>query len=305
MQMEKLWSLQFSIFVMVAVGFLIRKIRIVGKEAEHVITDLVLYVVLPCNIFTSFLGEHAGIGAADYLAVLLISIGIQLLSLLYGKFAFPKESADRRCNLAYAMICSNAGFLGNAITEGVFGAVGLMLTSIYLIPQRIMMWSEGLAFYSGVSDKKTTVKKVVTHPCVIACFLGLAVMVCAIPIPALILTPIQSIGRCNTPLTMMMVGMLLSDIDIKHMVDKTIACFTVHRLVLMPLIVYLVCLLLPVSKYVMGVSVLLAAMPAGATTSMMAAKYDRDPQFATKMVVFTTLCSIPAILLWSMLLSLA
>ena len=83
-----------------------------------------------------------------------MSIGIQLRPLVYGKLAFRKENADRRCSLGYAMICSNAGFLGNAITEGVFGATGLMLTSIYLIPQRIMMWSEGLAIYSGVSDKK-------------------------------------------------------------------------------------------------------------------------------------------------------
>ena len=70
------------------------------------------------------------------------------------------------------MICSNAGFLGSPIAEGVFGAPGLMLASLYLIPQRIMMWSEGLAIYSGVSDKKSTIKKVVTHPCVIACVLG-------------------------------------------------------------------------------------------------------------------------------------
>ena len=56
--MEKLWSLEFNIFAMMAVGYLIRKIRIVGKEAERVITDLVLYVVLPCNIFNSFMGSH-------------------------------------------------------------------------------------------------------------------------------------------------------------------------------------------------------------------------------------------------------
>lgn len=301
--MDTLWTLEFSIFAMMAVGFLVRKTGAVGKEAEGAVTDLVLCVVLPCNIFHSFLGEHAGIGAADYLAVLLISIGIQLLSLVYGKFAFPRENADRRCNLAYAMICSNAGFLGNAITEGIFGPVGLMLTSIYLIPQRVMMWSEGLAIYSGVSDKRATLKKVVTHPCVIACFLGLAAMAWNIPIPALIETPIQSIGRCNTPLTMLLIGMILSEIDLKHMVDKTIARFTVHRLVLMPLIVYLICLLLPVSKTVTGVSVLLAAMPAGATTGMLSTKYGRDPQFATKLVVFTTLCAIPAIFLWSLLLA--
>jgi len=300
--MDKLWPLEFNIFVMMAVGFLIRKIKVLGKEAERVITDLVLYVVLPCNILNSFLGNENGIAAGDYLAVLLISIGIQLLSLVYGKFAFPRESADHRCNLSYAMICSNAGFLGNAVTEGVFGAAGLMLTSIYLIPQRVMMWSEGLAIYSGVSDKRATLKKVVTHPCVVACVLGLLAMGLKLSVPALLRTPIQSIGRCNTPLTMMMIGMILSEIDLKHLVDQTILRFTLHRLVLMPLIVYLACLALPVSKTVTGVSVLLAAMPAGATTTMLSAKYGRDPEFATKLVVFTTLCSVPAIFLWSLVL---
>jgi len=298
---EKLWTLEFNLFVMVAVGFLIRRLRVVGKEAERVLTDLVLYVVLPCNIFNSFLGT-SGTGARDYIAVLLISIGIQLLSLVYGKFAFPRQSADRRCNLSYGMICSNAGFLGNAITEGVFGPAGLVLTSIYLVPQRMMMWSEGLAVYSGISDRRATMRKVITHPCVVACLLGLLVMGLGIPVPGLVQSPIQSIGRCNTPLTMMMIGMILSEIDLKHLVDGTILRFTLHRLVLMPLIVYLACLLLPVSKTVTGVSVLLAAMPAGATTAMLAAKYNRDPQFATKLVIFTTLCSIPAIFLWSLVL---
>ncbi len=300
--MERLWTLEWNIFVMMGVGFLIRKIRLVGKEAEGMLTNLVLYVVLPCSIFHSFLGDHAGVGAEDYLAILLVSAGIQLLALLYAKFAFQKEKADRRCNLGYAMICSNAGFLGNPIAEGVFGANGLMLTSIYLIPQRIMMWSEGLAIYSGVSDRKKTIGKVLTHPCVIACFLGLIVMAAGITVPEFFLAPIQTIGRCNTPLSMMVIGMILSGIDLTHMVDRTILRFTLDRLVLMPLIVWLVCLILPVSATVRGVATLLAAMPAGATTSMLAAKYERDPEFATKLVVFTTLCSIPAIFIWSMIL---
>ena len=101
---------------------------------------------------------------------------------------------------------------------------------------------------------------------------------------------------------MMMIGMILSEIDLKHLTDRTVLWFTVHRLVLMPLVVYLFCLLLSIDKTVTGVCVLLAAMPAGATTSMLSAKYGRDPQFATKLVVFTTLCSIPAIFLWSVVL---
>ncbi|MBR1586444.1 MAG: AEC family transporter, partial [Clostridia bacterium] len=241
--------------------------------------------------------------AGEFLSVLLVSVGIQLISLVYARFAFPAESESRRCSLGYAMICSNAGFLGSPVAEEVFGPVGLMLASLYLIPQRIMMWSEGLAIYSGVSDQKATVKKVLTHPCVAACILGLIVMLTRAEIPALLLSPVQIIAQCNTPLSMMVIGMILSEIDLKTLVNKTIVRFTVHRLVLMPLIVYGACLILGVSKMVTGVSTLLAAMPAGATTSILAAKYERDSQFAIKMVIFTTLCSIPAILIWSMILT--
>ena len=177
-----------------------------------------------------------------------------------------------------------------------------MLASVYLIPQRIMMWSEGIAIFSGVSDKKATLKKVVTHPCVLACFIGFILMVGQIKLPAVILTSVQTLGRCNTALSMMVIGMILADIDVKTILDKTVIRYTIHRLVIIPIMVYLVCRLLPVSRLVCGVSVLLAAMPAGATTSMLAAKYDRDPEFATKLVVFSTLCSIPAIMIWSSVL---
>lgn len=300
--MEKLWALEANIFSIVAVGFVIRKLKAVPKEAERVITDLVLNVILPCNIFVSFLGNHSGVGLADYIAIFLVSIGIQMLSLLYSKFAFPKQNEDRRCSLSYAMICSNAGFLGNPVAEGVFGPIGLMLTSIYLIPQRIMMWSEGLAIYSSTTDLKSSIKKVLVHPCVIACLLGILAMTFSIRLPSIVLDTVQSIGRCNTPLTMLMIGMLLSEIDLRALADKTILWFTLHRLVLMPLTVYVVCSLLGLNHAVTGVSTILAAMPAGATTTMLAAKYDRDPKFAARLVIFTTLCSIPAILVWSMIL---
>lgn len=127
-------------------------------------------------------------------------------------------------------------------------------------------------------------------------------MVGQIKLPDVILTPIQTLGRCNTALSMMVIGMILADIDVKTILDKTVIRYTIHRLVIIPIMVYLVCRLLPVSRLVCGVSVLLAAMPAGATTSMLAAKYDRDPEFATKLVVFSTLCSIPAIMIWSSVL---
>ena len=67
--------------------------------------------------------------------------------------------------------------LGIQSRRGIYGVEGLVLASVYLIPQRIMMWSSGLAVFSGTSDKKKTLKKVMTHPCILACVLGIILMV--------------------------------------------------------------------------------------------------------------------------------
>ncbi len=295
--------LQATIFGIMAVGLLLRRLGIVGPQARKDLTAVVLNVILPCNIITSFMTEVSSGLIRDCIQVFLISVVIQLAALLYGKILARGESEARAMNIRYGIICSNAGFLGNPVAEGVFGPVGLMLASIYLIPQRIMMWSEGLAIYSGTANKKETVRKVLTHPCVIACFIGILLMLTGYEPPAIILTPVRTIGRCNTAMSMLVIGLILAEIDLKDMIDRSVIRYTIHRLVIIPLAILLILKLLPVSPLVRGLSVLLAAMPAGATTSMLASKYERDPQFAVKLVVFSTLCSIPAIILWSFLVA--
>ncbi len=177
-----------------------------------------------------------------------------------------------------------------------------MLASIYLIPQRFMMWSVGLSAYTGDSGKIRAFKKVITHPCVVACLIGLIIMVFRIPLPDLVLSPIQIMAKCNTAMSMLVVGMILSKIDVHDILNRIVVIYTLHRLIIMPLIIYLICSALPVSRIVTDVSVILAAMPAGATTSILAIKYNKEPEFAANMVFFSTLCSIPAIMVWTLIL---
>ena len=301
--MQELLSLEFSIFSMMAVGFILKMLNIVGEGAEKTVSGIVISVVLPCNIVLSFMVDMTDNMISDCLWVIALSTLIQIIAVIYSKIAFRNCGKDEYCNLYFAMICSNASFLGNPISEGVFGSYGLMIASIYLIPQRFMMWSAGLAAYSGMSDKAMAFKKIITHPCVIACVTGFVCMIFRISFPDFILSPVQLLGRCNTALSMMAVGMVLCKIDLRSVINKTVVAYTIHRLVIMPLIIYVICLFLPVGKTVSGVSVLLAAMPAGATTGMLAVKYERKPEFAANLIFFSTVCSVPAIIVWSVILT--
>ena len=120
--------------------------------------------------------------------------------------------------------------------------------------------------------------------------------------PVFLTEGITSISNCNTALSMMVIGMILADADPRTLVDKDILLYTLLRLVLIPFVVWLPCELLKADALVKGVSVLLAAMPAGATTTILAAKYDGDAEFAVKLVVFSTIISLFTTPVWSGLL---
>jgi predicted permease len=141
--------LQFIIFSLIGIGFVTRKKGIVSREGQKSITDLVINVVLPCNIVTSFVQELPDSALRDCVMIFLISVGMEIMCMLYARIAYRNVEANRQKCLTYGILVSNAGFLGNPVAEGVYGPMGLMLASVYLIPVRVIMWFKGIAIFSG------------------------------------------------------------------------------------------------------------------------------------------------------------
>ncbi|HHV12689.1 MAG TPA: AEC family transporter [Clostridiales bacterium] len=300
--MQQLVNLQFTMFTMIAAGVILKKVGIIGEEGKNNLTDLVIFLILPSNIIRSFMVEFSMKILCTFAGVLSISILIQVVCSLLGHILYNKMEPSKKKCLRYGTICSNAGFLGNPVAEGVFGTMGLTLASIYLIPQRIVMWSAGISVFTESPSKKALVKKVLTHPCIIACMVGILLLVSQLQLPGFLTETITALSSCNTALSMMVIGLILADINVKSMLDKRVLYYTLIRLVLIPVLVYIPCELLRVDPLVTGVCVLLAAMPAGATTSILASKYNGDAEFATNMVIVSTLASLVTTPVWSAIL---
>ena len=302
MEIGTILTLQGMLFLLVAAGVILARIKILPQEGTKILTDLVIYLFLPCNIIHSFQMKFSLNILRGFLIIFTISMLIQGGCLLLSKVLYQKQPLARRKVLQYATVCSNAGFMGNPIAEGVFGAQGLMYASIFLIPQRIVMWSAGVSYFTGEQDRKKTMIKVLTHPCIIAVYIGLLLMISQITLPAFINNTITSIGGCTTAMSMILIGTILEKVNIKEMLSKTILYYSIIRLVLIPLLVYIGCMFFHVEPLLRGVAVLLAGMPAGSTTAILSTKYNGDYIFATKCVVFTTLMSMITIPIWCMVI---
>ena len=302
MDMSSLLNLQGEMFLLLVTGAVLKKKKILPSEAKGILTDLIIYLILPCNIINSFRVEFNKDILMGFLVILTVAALSQVLCLLLSRVLYNKEEPRRKKVFQYATLVSNAGFMGNPIAEGVFGPQGLMYASIYLLPMRVVMWSAGIACFTESESRKTVIKKVLTHPCIVAVYIGLVLMIGQVPLPAVLGDTIKMIGSGTTMLSMLLIGTIFADIRLRDMVRLPVVRFTIIRLVMSPAIVYAGCRLCHVDQLITGVSVLLAAMPAGSTTAILAAKYDGDYVFATKCVVFSTLMTMVSVPLWCMLL---
>lgn len=302
MKIDGLFDLQVMMLLLMAVGVILRKLNIMTEGGKAMLTDLVIDLILPCNIIEAFMIPMDRSVLKAGIEILVISVLIQILCTVISGVFYRNIPKRKKMVLQYATVCSNAGFLGNPVAEGLFGSIGLLYASIYLIPQRIVMWSAGVSYFTECPSRREVVKKVLRHPCIVAVYIGLFLMVTQLQLPGFLTSAIENIGGCTTAVTMILIGTILLDADLRHIVTKTTAAYSMIRLAVIPAVVFAGCIAADIDPVVSGVAVILAAMPAGTTTAILAMKYHGDEEFATQCVVLTTVLSVAAIPAWSLLI---
>lgn len=178
---------QMSVMLfLILIGMFARKREIVTEEGKKTLSNLVINIILPFNIVHAYMIKLPDNFFILFFEVLAVTILNQVIAMLITRFLYNRIERRERSIYQYATICSNAGFMGNALAESIFGELGLLYASIFLIPQRIMMWTAGISFFQQDVDKKEAYKKVLLHPCMIATYLGLVIMIfhISLPVPA-------------------------------------------------------------------------------------------------------------------------
>ena len=300
--MSNLFHLQITIFCLMFSGYLLTKTKVLSSDARKPLSNLLINFILPCNIISSFMMEFNHKILIDCLSIFIVSVCLQTFVVLASKYFYPNTDSGKMSVLRYGTIVSNAGFMGSPIAQGLYGSQGLLYASIYLIPLRAVMWSFGVTCFTGMKGKGV-LKKIVTHPCIVAVLLGMILMITQIPLPKGIEQTIRYAGNANTALSMIVIGNILAEVKASEILDKKACWFCVVRLALIPLLVLFSCKIANVDELVKQLSVVLASMPAAATTAILAAKYDGDAPFAAKIIFLSTLLSMISVPLLCILMN--
>lgn len=289
----KMFQLQMMLFLLMAVGVLFRKRNIISESGRKTLSNLTVNLILPCNIIESFLGEWnvSGNLLHNCLIALGISFGIQLAALYLSALFFSPVSSEKKNIFRYGLIVSNSSFIGIPVVGELYGNLGVLYTSFFQIPIRIMMWTAGLSLFTNV-DKKESFQKLIKHPCIIAIVIGAFLMIASVPLPSFLGNTIAGLSKCTTPLSMITVGAMFANSKWSDFLDPSILYYCLIRLIVFPAIVFGAVRLLGIDLVLGNVAVLLSAMPMAATTAILADKYNYNGETASRSIFVSTLLSI-------------
>ncbi len=290
---EKMVTTQLTLFAYMAAGLICRKIGIITDSSRKYFNAMLTKIALPCTICASFLINITAEEMAQAGLMLVVSACICLLGYGIALLLFRKTDERRRGPMYFGTMFSNAGNAGLPVVSMVFGELGVLYTSFFLIPIRVFMWTLGLSFFNKEEDGKSKWKKLMLNPCLLAVFVGLGLTALPFDIPSALQTPVRNIGSMVGPLSMMIIGSTLTDMKPVEIVkDKSAWALSALRLVLIPLVVMGVMRLLNLPEMMWQVAVVITAMPVATLTVVFAETSGGDHLSASRCVILSTLLSL-------------
>ncbi len=291
------------LFILILTGFVCGKTGVVTADGKKVLSNLLVTVIMPAMVLNSYMSEFN----PEVLSNLLLAFGLSTIAILLAmaiSFLLTlKMKSGNRTVIRFACSFSNAAYMGFPLIQALFGAEGMIYASAFVTMFNVIVWSVGYAMMSGEVKPREVLKSVGKNPVTYAVLLGLVLYLGRVPVLSVIQEPVRLVGSMTTPLSMMIIGVMIAGSEIKAVLGNREVWFTVvTRLVLIPAVTFGLFYLLGVGGMVGSVILIQAACPTAATTSVLAIQFHHDETVGAGTVVLSTICSIVTLTVFAMLL---
>jgi hypothetical protein len=205
---------------------------------------------------------------------------------------------------------TNTGFVALPILHSIYGqpavlpaAVATIFVAVVMFPLTVVLLEADRSVARGPSARTVVlVKQIVLNPMVISTLIGLAWAIAGLPIPASVAAYLNIFAAALTPCALFAIGLGLSAEGMRSNFTASVALAAV-KLVIMPLIVYGLCVVLRLNPLYTIAAVVCGAVPTAKTVYILAREHKVEEELVAATVSMTTLFSVATLLGWIYVLS--
>ena len=309
------------LFGVMLVGYFCYKIDWIDDHTYGKLSKIVVNILNPLLVIDGVLGKNTGEDlnklGINFGMMIIYFIFLIIISIPVVKLLRPEKKNVGLYRLM--MIFSNVGFMGIPVISALYGSGVIIYIVFYMLGYNFLLYTYGIILARRSAQRnsqrnekengeKSTVSfkeniKSIINPGVIAGIFAIFLFVMNIQVAAPVASFIKYLSQCVVPLSMILIGASMAQHELKSIFNEMkMYWFLLIRLVIIPIAVALLVRQLPIDPEILGVFILMLAMPVGSIVVLVAMEQGADSTCCTKGSVVSTLLSIITIPIVAMLL---
>ena len=294
-----------TILVVIAAGAALAHVGVLDRRSQRTLGEIAFFVASPALMVVTISKVHLEAAAANLVAS---TVSLAACFIAYVVIARLRWRLGTGPLLLGALSSSyvNAGNLGIAIAAYVVGDITVVVPT--LLVQMLLVQPAALIVLDRITGRGEgvgpAVRRMVTNPLTISAVVGLVLATTGWRLPAAVLSPLEMLAGAAIPLMLMSYGaaLRLSPPIGRAGHNGEVVLATVLKMVVMPVVAWLVGLALGLDDQALLGVVITAALPTAQNIFLHATRYRAGENVARESILLTTLCSIPVALLLALLL---
>jgi predicted permease len=283
------YNVLFPIFLIIGLTILLDRRFALDPR---VFSRAVIYLFSPCLVFGGIARSDL---KADELGLIVAMAALSaLLMALVGWAETRLFGFDRKLASAFmlSVVLVNAGNYGLPLNDFAFGQAGMQRAIVFFVVTAMISNTLGVYLASrGTASIRRSLLNVLMVPLPYATVLGFLFNMKGISLPVPLDRAVTILGQAAVPGMLIVLGLQLSRTWVKGQIGPILLA-TVTRLGIAPLIAFVLATLLGLSGLTRQVSIIEASMPTAAMAGVLATEFGSDAEFATAVILVSTLASI-------------
>ena len=295
----------FPVFAIVVLGWIAGISGYVPRTLGASLTRFAYYIAMPSLVFLT-IGDETMHSLLDwrFLAAFgggsLICFAIVMVMARWGRSAAFGTSAM----IGAAASMTNTAFVALPILKTLYGKPGVLAAAIatvfigaFMFPALVILLEIARFDASRKIRTAALTRQIATNPVIVATVVGLAWSFTGLGMPKPLVSFLTILGDALTPCALFAIGLELTLGELRERLSFY-ALLTIVKLLILPLIVYALCLACGLDHTATVAAVVCAAVPTAKSAYVLAVEYDVEKTMVGAVISMSTLFSIITLLGW-------
>lgn len=280
--------------VLMLVGYIGARRGALGPDFTKAASKLTLNIFMSATILSSVINNPPTLSGADLAYTLLVCFLVMLLGYVVSAIVtrlLPLKG-DKAPLFELLISVMNPMFIGVPVAEMLLGSQGVFYIALSNVFFNLLLYTYGVWRLKTGERMALRLKDILSIPLAVT-LLSVVIFALHLPCPAILRDMITTISPATMPMSMVVIGSSLGRVSLLDAFrEKSLYLVSLVRLILMPLLTWLLFQVLPAEPMLRGAMLIMSACPSGIIVSILSIQYGKDYEYASKGILLDTALSM-------------